>query len=74
MLVYFAKAGVIKQLALAMSLLSFSLYRFYGAIGGVIYVLTVHHRRIQHINHPQLVPAPEKSSKHSKFALQILSD
>lgn len=44
--VYFAKAGVIKQLALAMSLLSFSFIVFYGAIGGVIYVLTVHHRRI----------------------------
>jgi len=46
--VYFAKAGVIKQLALAMSLLSFSFIVFYGAIGGVIYVFTVHHRRIQH--------------------------
>jgi len=46
--VYFAKAGVIKQLALAMSLLSFSFIVFYGAIGGVIYVLTVHRRRIQH--------------------------
>lgn len=46
--VYFAKAGVIKQLALAMSLLSFSFIVFSGAIGGVIYVLTVHHRRLQH--------------------------
>ena len=45
--VYFAKAGVIKQLALAMSLLSFSCVVFYGAIGGLIYVLTVHHRRLQ---------------------------
>lgn len=45
--VYFAKAGVIKQLALAMSLLSFSFVVFYGAIGGLIYVLTVHHRCIQ---------------------------
>ncbi|MFH0918644.1 MAG: lysylphosphatidylglycerol synthase transmembrane domain-containing protein [Candidatus Omnitrophota bacterium] len=45
--VYFAKAGVIKQLALAMSLLSFSFVVFYGAIGGLIYVLTVHHRRLQ---------------------------
>jgi uncharacterized protein (TIRG00374 family) len=52
--VYFAKAGVIKQLALAMSLLSFSFIVFYGAIGGVIYVLTVHHRRIQH-NQPSPV-------------------
>ncbi|MDP3042323.1 MAG: lysylphosphatidylglycerol synthase transmembrane domain-containing protein [Candidatus Omnitrophota bacterium] len=45
--VYFAKAGVIKQLALTMSLLSFSFIVFYGAIGGLIYVLTVHHRRLQ---------------------------
>ncbi|MDO8489235.1 MAG: lysylphosphatidylglycerol synthase transmembrane domain-containing protein [Candidatus Omnitrophota bacterium] len=45
--VYFAKAGVVKQLALAMSLLSFSFTVFYGAIGGLIYVLTVHHRRLQ---------------------------
>jgi uncharacterized protein (TIRG00374 family) len=45
--VYFAKAGVVKQLALAMSLLSFSIVVFYGAIGGLIYVLTVHHRRLQ---------------------------
>ncbi len=45
--VYFAKAGVIKQLALAMSLLSFSFVVFYAAIGGIIYVLTVRRRRIQ---------------------------
>jgi uncharacterized protein (TIRG00374 family) len=45
--VYFAKAGVVKQLALAMSLLSFSCVVSYGAIGGLIYVLTVHHRRLQ---------------------------
>ncbi|MCX5669139.1 MAG: lysylphosphatidylglycerol synthase transmembrane domain-containing protein [Candidatus Omnitrophica bacterium] len=49
--VYFAKAGVVKQLALAMSLLSFSFVLFYGAIGGLIYVLTVHHRRLQ-LNKP----------------------
>jgi len=45
--VYFAKAGVIKQLALAMSLLSFSFIVIYGSIGGIIYVLTVRHRRLQ---------------------------
>jgi uncharacterized protein (TIRG00374 family) len=45
--VYFAKAGVVKQMALAMSLLSFSFVVFYGAIGGLIYVLTIHHRRLQ---------------------------
>lgn len=52
--VYFAKAGVVKQLALAMSLLSFSFVVFYGAIGGLIYVLTVHHRRIQSHKQPAL--------------------
>ncbi|MFA6358071.1 MAG: lysylphosphatidylglycerol synthase transmembrane domain-containing protein [Candidatus Omnitrophota bacterium] len=44
---YFAKAGVIKQSALAMSLLSFSFAVFCAAIGGLIYVLTVYRRRIQ---------------------------
>ncbi len=44
---YFGKAGIIKQTALAMSLLSFSFIIFYAAIGGLIYVLTVRHRRIQ---------------------------
>ena len=46
--VYFAKVGVIKQLSVAMSLLSFSFILIYGAIGGLIYVLTLHHRRLQH--------------------------
>jgi len=46
--IYFAKAAVAKQLAVAMSLLSFSFIVLYGAIGGLIYVLTVHHRRVQH--------------------------
>jgi len=44
---YFGKAGVIKQTALAMSLLSFSFVIFYAAIGGLIYVLTVRYRRVQ---------------------------
>ncbi len=46
--IYFAKAAVTKQLAVTMSLLSFSFIVLYGAIGGLIYVLTVHHRRLQH--------------------------
>jgi len=45
--VYFAKAGVVKQLALAMSFFSFSFLVFYGAIGGLIYVLTVRYRCLQ---------------------------
>jgi hypothetical protein len=44
---YFAKVGVVKSLALAMSLLSFSFVIFYSAIGGLIYVLTVRYRRLQ---------------------------
>ncbi|MDD2679267.1 MAG: lysylphosphatidylglycerol synthase transmembrane domain-containing protein [Candidatus Omnitrophica bacterium] len=52
--VYFAKAGVVKQLAVAMSLLSFSFVVIYGAVGGLIYVLTVHHRRVQHHQPPQI--------------------
>lgn len=51
---YFAKAGVIKQLALAMSLLSFSFVVFYAAIGGIIYVLTVRRRRLQSDQSPAL--------------------
>lgn len=53
--VYFAKVGVAKQLAVAMSLLSFSFVLFYGAVGGLIYVLTVHNRRLQH-NQPSQIP------------------
>jgi hypothetical protein len=49
---FFAKAGVVKDLAFAMSLLSFSFIVIYGAIGGLIYVLTVHHRRLQHHQTP----------------------
>ncbi|MCG2713797.1 MAG: flippase-like domain-containing protein [Candidatus Omnitrophica bacterium] len=52
--VYFAKVGVIKQLALAMSFLSGSFVLIYASIGGLIYVLTVHHRLLQH-NKPSAV-------------------
>jgi glycosyltransferase 2 family protein len=45
--VYFAKAGVAQHLAIAMSLLSFSFTVTNAAIGGLIYVLTVHRRRLQ---------------------------
>jgi len=55
--VYFAKVGVAKQLALAMSLLSFSFVLFYGAIGGLIYVLTIHHRRLQPNQPSRVQPA-----------------
>lgn len=45
---FFAKACVSKDLAFAMSLLNFSFIIVYGAIGGLIYVFTVRHRRLQH--------------------------
>ncbi|MFA5411252.1 MAG: lysylphosphatidylglycerol synthase transmembrane domain-containing protein [Candidatus Omnitrophota bacterium] len=44
---FFAKAGVSKDLSFAMSLLSFSFVIICGALGGLVYVLTIHHRRIQ---------------------------
>ncbi|MCK9602946.1 MAG: flippase-like domain-containing protein [Candidatus Omnitrophica bacterium] len=53
---FFAHVGVSKNLAFAMSLLNFSFIVIYAAIGGLIYVLTVHHRRIQHHQSPPLQP------------------
>lgn len=43
---FFAKAGIGKDLAFAMSLLGFSFIVIYAAIGGLIYVFTLHHRRV----------------------------
>lgn len=45
---FFAKAGMCQALALSMSLLAFFFILINAAAGGLIYVLTVHHRRIQH--------------------------
>ncbi len=45
---FFAQAGVSKDMAFAMSLINFSFIVFYASIGGLIYVFTVHHRRIPH--------------------------
>ncbi|MFA4889004.1 MAG: lysylphosphatidylglycerol synthase transmembrane domain-containing protein [Candidatus Omnitrophota bacterium] len=47
---FFAKAGVAKDLAFAMSLINFSFILIGGIIGGSIYVFTVRHRRLQY--HP----------------------
>lgn len=44
---FFAKVGVVKDMAFAMSLTSFSFVIACGALGGLVYVLTVHHRRVQ---------------------------
>lgn len=51
---FFAKVGVAHDFAFAMSLLSFSFILVYGALGGLIYVLTVRHRRIQPYQSPAL--------------------
>jgi uncharacterized protein (TIRG00374 family) len=51
---FFAKVGVAKNPAFAMSLLNFSFILFYGALGGLIYVYTVHNRRLQH-NEPSQI-------------------
>jgi uncharacterized protein (TIRG00374 family) len=45
---FFAKVGIAKDSAFAMSLLNFFFIAVYGGLGGLIYVLTAHHRRIQH--------------------------
>jgi len=49
---FFTKVGMTKDFAFAMSLLSFSFIVFYGTIGGLIYVFTVRHRRIQSVKSP----------------------
>jgi hypothetical protein len=51
---FFAKIGVEKNLALALSLLNFFFILIYGILGGLIYVLTIHHRRIQHHQPPAI--------------------
>jgi glycosyltransferase 2 family protein len=56
MIYFFAKAGVGKDLAFAMSLLNFSFILIFGSLGGIIYVLTVRHRRIQHHKSPPVPP------------------
>jgi uncharacterized protein (TIRG00374 family) len=56
MIYFFAQAGVSKDLAFAMSLLNFFYVLLCGAIGGVIYVLTVRHRRIQRHTSPLIHP------------------
>jgi hypothetical protein len=53
---FFAKAGVDKNLAFAMSLLNFSFILICGSLGGIIYVLTVRHRRLQHHKSPPVSP------------------
>ena len=55
-ILFFAKVGVAKDLAFAMSLLNFSFILVYGGLGGLIYVSTFRHRRIQHHQSPAIHP------------------
>ncbi|MFH1888503.1 MAG: lysylphosphatidylglycerol synthase transmembrane domain-containing protein [Candidatus Omnitrophota bacterium] len=55
---FFAKAGVSKDMAFAMSLVSFSFILIIGILGGVLYALTVHHRRIQYNKPHHVCPRP----------------
>lgn len=49
---FFAKAGMLQGSAFAMSLLGFFFILLCGIIGGLIYVFTLHHRRVQHHQAP----------------------
>lgn len=51
---FFMEAGITQGLAVGISLINFAFILLYAAIGGFIYVLTVHHRRVQR-NPPSLV-------------------
>ncbi|MDD5255463.1 MAG: lysylphosphatidylglycerol synthase transmembrane domain-containing protein [Candidatus Omnitrophica bacterium] len=56
---FFAKAGVAKDAAFAMSLVSFVFLLIYGILGGLIYVFTLHYRRLQPGSPSPLRPEPE---------------
>lgn len=45
---FFAKAGMAKDAAFAISIMIFFFTLLLGALGGVIYVFTLHSRRVQH--------------------------
>lgn len=45
---FFSKIGMAKDLAFAMSIMSFFFILIIGALGGLIYVLTLHIRRLQY--------------------------
>lgn len=51
---FFMEAGIAQGLAVGISLINFAFILLYAAIGGLIYVLTVRHRRLQR-NPPSVV-------------------
>ncbi len=50
----FANLGISAHLTFAMSLINSFFILIYGGLGGLIYVFTVHHRRIQHHPSPDI--------------------
>lgn len=57
---FFAKAGVSRDFSFAMSLLIFCFILVIGAAGGLVYVLTLRHRRVQYHKAPSVQPAHQK--------------
>ncbi|MBU1906449.1 MAG: flippase-like domain-containing protein [Candidatus Omnitrophica bacterium] len=53
---FFGTVGVSRDLAFAMSLVAVVFIMTYGAIGGLIYVLTIRHRRLQRHKTPSAHP------------------
>jgi hypothetical protein len=52
--ILFTSVGMSHNLALAMSLLNSFFVFIFGLIGGSIYVLTLHHRRVQRNKPPNI--------------------
>lgn len=44
---FYTKAGIAKDIALGQSILNFAIVALYGLIAGIIYVSTLHYRRLQ---------------------------
>jgi len=57
---FFGQVGMAKDVAFTMSLLSFTFMFIYGVLGGMIYVFTIHHRRIQHHQTQTVCQNPQK--------------
>ncbi|MDD2752250.1 MAG: lysylphosphatidylglycerol synthase transmembrane domain-containing protein [Candidatus Omnitrophica bacterium] len=58
--ILFSKAGIAQSPAAAMALLNSFFIFIIGIIGGFIYVLTIHHRRVQPVKSPGTHKLPQK--------------
>ncbi len=56
--IFFVQAGVVDNAAVAMAILNTLFIFIYAGIGGLIYVLTIHHRRIQYNKPHPVRPHP----------------